>query len=83
MNGTDEKAAKEVRRKQKESKARRPFQVCGISGCEHQTKDKRDLKYHQAAVHGVGAVNAVNELRAELMADITRATREQRETSAE
>ena len=54
-DGTEERAAEEARRKKKEYIARQPIQVCGISGCEHQTRDKYELKRHQAAVHGTDA----------------------------
>ena len=46
----------------KEYAARQPVQRCGVDGCEFQTKDKRNLKQHQARVHGMGDVDA-EELR--------------------
>jgi hypothetical protein len=54
--------AEELRRKQREWRARQPVQRCGADGCEFQTKVKRDLKRHQARVHGIGDVD-VEELR--------------------
>ena len=60
----DEAAAKRRKKTayEKERIARQPAQRCGVDGCEFQTKIKRDLKQHQARVHGIGDVDA-EELR--------------------
>jgi hypothetical protein len=52
----------ELRRKARERIARQPAQRCGVDGCEFQTKQKGNLKIHQARVHGIGDVDA-EELR--------------------
>jgi hypothetical protein len=54
-------AAEERRRKKREDDARRPTNRCGIDGCEFQFKDKRDLKNHQARVHGIRDMKAAEE----------------------
>jgi hypothetical protein len=54
--------AEELRRKKREWNARQPVQRCGVDGCEFQTKQKSNLKKHQARMHGIGDVDA-EELR--------------------
>jgi hypothetical protein len=51
--------AEELRRKERERKARQPAQRCGVDGCGFQTKLKSNLKEHQARMHGIGGVDAV------------------------
>jgi hypothetical protein len=58
-------AAAKMRRRAayaREWQARRPFQRCGVDGCEFQSKRTDKLKEHQARVHGIGDVDA-EELR--------------------
>jgi hypothetical protein len=55
-------AVEELRRKERELRARQPVQRCGVDGCEFQTKIKTNLKRHEATVHGIGDVDA-EELR--------------------
>jgi hypothetical protein len=62
VHGIGDVDAEKLRRKQREWKARQPAQRCGVDGCEFQTKQKSDLKQHQARVHGIGDVD-VEELR--------------------
>ena len=61
----ENKAAAKRRKRaaqKREWQARQPVQRCGVDGCEFQTKDKSNLKEHQARVHGIGDVDA-EELR--------------------
>jgi hypothetical protein len=62
VHGIGDVDVEELRRKERESRARQPAQRCGVDGCEFQTKIKADLKQHQASVHGIGDVDA-EELR--------------------
>jgi hypothetical protein len=66
VHGIGDVDAEELRRKkvayERERIARQPVQRCGVDGCEFQTNKKRDLKQHQARVHGIGDVDA-EELR--------------------
>jgi hypothetical protein len=47
----------------RECRARQAAQLCGVDGCEFQTKQKSNLKAHQASVHGIGDVDAEELMR--------------------
>ena len=61
----DEAAAKRRKKaaRERERIARQPVQRCGVGGCEFQTKDKSNLRQHQACMHGIGNVGAVEARR--------------------
>jgi hypothetical protein len=51
------------RRKTKEDKSLRPFQLCNVVGCDFKSKWLKVFKQHQATVHGIGDVAAAEERR--------------------
>jgi hypothetical protein len=56
----------ERKRKQRERNSRLPTQVCGIDGCEYQTKYTKSIRKHHVAVHGIGGPEALEELERKL-----------------
>jgi hypothetical protein len=55
---TTNAAAEAMRRKWKLARARRQPERCGVDGCLYMTKDKSNLKKHQARMHGSREVEA-------------------------
>ena len=64
MHGIGDVDADEIRRRQRERRARQADQHCCVDGCKFRTKRADSLRKHQASMHAIGEVEAAAERQA-------------------